>query len=71
MELSGRIDPDSAKRLRFSSKRVLYGSQGWEGRGADEEEMSSLQSGNSGGGGGGGANSITTDGLFSRKRGDI
>ncbi|CAM9780422.1 unnamed protein product, partial [Pylaiella littoralis] len=42
MESSGRIAPDVAKRLRFSSKKVLYGSQGWEGRAADEEELRSL-----------------------------
>lgn len=70
MELSGRIDPDAAKRLRFSSKRVLYGSQGWEGRDADEEEMRSLQSGKNSGGTGR-ANSVITDGHFSRKRGVI
>lgn len=68
MESSGRIAPDVAKRLRFSSKKVLYGSQGWEGRAADEEELRSLQSGTTGGGEER-ASSVTTGSHFSRNMG--
>lgn len=44
MELSGRMGPDVAKPMRFSCKKTLYGSQGWEGEREDEEEMLSIRS---------------------------
>ncbi len=65
MEMSGRIDPAVAKIVRFSAKRVLYGSQGWDGQGADEKELLSLHSDKTGGGGT--SKGISSDGRFSRK----
>lgn len=63
MQLSGRIDSAVAKLIRFSAKRVLYGSQGWEGQEADEEEALSLKSEKTGGA----SKGISADGRFSRK----
>lgn len=64
MELAGRIDPAVAKIVRFSARKVLYGSQGWQGHSADEEEVLSLRSEKTGGG------EATADvQAFSRKRG--
>jgi len=65
MEMSGRINPAVAKIVRFSAKRVLYGSQGWEGQEADEEELLSLQSEKTGGGSA--SKGMSSDGRFSRK----
>lgn len=64
MEMSGRMDPAVAKIVRFSAKRVLYGSQGWDGQGADEEELLSLHSDKTVGGGA--SKGIRSDGRFSR-----
>lgn len=69
MELAGRIDPAAAKLVRFSAKRALYGSQGWEGHSADEEEVLSLRADKTGGGGS--TADVRADGRFSRKRGVI
>lgn len=44
MELSGQMDPDVAAPMRFSCKKTLYGSQGWEGEREDEEEVLSIRS---------------------------
>lgn len=66
MELAGRIDAAAAKLARFSAKRVLYGSQGWEGHGAEEEEVLSLSSETIGTVGA--VADVRADGRFSRKR---
>lgn len=50
MELCGRMVPAIAKLLRLSCKRVLYGSQGWEGQEADEDDLISLLSDKTAGG---------------------
>lgn len=44
MELSGRMEPGIAKPLRFSCKKVIFGSQGWEGDSDDEQEALSRES---------------------------
>eukprot|EP00904_Undaria_pinnatifida_P004223 jgi/Undpi1/13801/HiC_scaffold_9.g03452.m1 len=44
MELSGRMDPSIAKPMRYSCKKLLYGSQGWEGDRQDEEDLLSIRS---------------------------
>eukprot|EP00903_Cladosiphon_okamuranus_P011957 g11230.t1 len=74
MELAGQITEATAKLVRFSAKRVLYGSQGLEGHGAEEEEGLSLRSDQTSGGGSGGGGAVAdvrADGRFSRKRGVI
>lgn len=68
MELAGRMDPAAVKLVRFSAKRVLYGSQGWDGHGAEEEEVLSLRSEKTGGGVGASAADARAEGRFSRKR---
>ncbi|CAM9794778.1 unnamed protein product, partial [Scytosiphon promiscuus] len=67
MELCGRMDPAVASPLRLSCKRVLYGSQGWEGEDGDKEEVMSLLSEKTGGG----TLPNSSDGRFSRRRGVI
>lgn len=44
MELCGRMDPGVAKPMRYSCKKLLYGSQGWEGDRQDQEELLSIRS---------------------------
>lgn len=67
MELAGRVDPAKAKLVRFSAKRALYGSQGWEGHSRDEKEVLSLRSEKTGDGEA--TVGVQADGRFSRKRG--
>lgn len=69
MEVAGRIDPAAAKLMRFSAKKVLYGSQDWEGHSAEEEEVLSLRSEKTNGGGA--IADDRADARFSRKRGVV